>query len=1682
MTTASADGARSSAGESYDRVRAALVAAGRRFTVTKHHIQASCPGPTHPHGDRNPSLSIDYKPHEDATFIKCQGTCDTDDVLAELGLERRDLFDNPIPKGSRSSSTPRPRRPKAAPKVTEPLPERLAAAVAPAPVSEWAISDTEDYQSADGVVLAQSVREERQVADPVTGEVSTEKRFSQRWPGRRPGSWVKRKPEGYAPVLRSLPDVIAAVSYGEIVAVCEGEKDARRHRAEAGMCATTNIAGASNIGAEMLAPLAGASEVHVYVDHDRAGYHRAVVVHDLLADLEVKRIRLFLPAVTELHSDVSDHYDAGYTVDDFVEVSTHLARQYELVAEAEGVVKRAAADLAELNARVKRADTEAGGPYDRVAANRWLTEIGKWQSRGERLHVDLENVGEFDPELQARMVVAVDTLAASTRTARAALGMSEPESWEPPADAPAVETEPPADDAEPGSMAKVVRHPSAARQSQPSTRIPMSRGRWRYDAGERGGVPRGVFTHLDDTWVHVAPLPYVRSRIIRRDGTGRRCGTDFLVAIHPTEGPAIVVTHKTLRDGSWANDLGLPLSDDDKVMKATSTAIRLHAEDQPEREATPRVDDAGRITIPAADTLPPGYFACAPTSRDEGLAAWGDIIHAVAESPRIALTLGASAVAPFVGPLRRQSHIVALFGDSDQGKTTTMRLAGGVWGDTTHHAGVARAWDTSPIGTVRYLGTLGLLPAVFDEAGMAPMKSAVDWGRLVYSVCEGAQRMTAQSRGPGTQTTQPWDGIVLSAGNGRLTEGLGAGKYAGVAKRVIDVHTPLTNSAAQAELLDRVLLPRAFGHAGLTLLERFDAAAVADLIAAAETTIGIPEGGNERTVAKHLHSHIAGAAMLDAIANTGTTLADAATKAAIDYLTTWVTPEHDADRIISAIRDAIGREPAMWPSITDYREHRQPRPTVDEQNSDRRPDLPQHGVNRTLTGVQADDSGWVAVFARPWRELCESLDVDESVALRELHARGVLQVTESRRRRREWTTPIKGIGSLYKLALPPVIEDDDAPEVDADSTGAEPDSGELTVLDTPQPCTACGEPASDAVDGRPVHLGSDCLDKLPTAPTGPHNAAPAPDATADLVTASQAAQEAPMGTYLSRDGIAADSDMTGDAELCMLCSTPGRGVRWQGRVIHIMCWEASTADQRSSALATAPALRHAAVSTTPKRRPKVTARPRSVEAPAVAVTGDGIVLADGGTLPLPDRLEHVGHLAQIAYDLDLGITLSRFTGRDGAERARRSAGQVWIDDAIADRLGINVAALPKSGARRYEAMEKITAGIPAAVDAIRDGWSLSGADDEKGPRLKPWTRVWREGGPIGVQVVVRSAVEKDLPVLADDPDAATLMRRLARFAEATGFAFHTTAQSTGIDWMISLQWPKRDEYFPALDREDVPPPAAASHMNWDPDWCRTPTAEEAAMPYVVAFDRGGSHVAGLAGLELGYGTPEHHPNGVDQLKFNVPGLHLVEVPESGDWRFPNPLNPGGSLPSGPVWRATPSLERAAKLGYEPKILESWVWPQHGRILNPWYEAIRDSRTALDNPDDLLVRDLVKVVYTRSYGQMGAHEHQAGHPGYAPHNRLSGIANATSNLIYRVHKIGTETGRWPLAMLKDTVLYASSTADPATAWPGGDRWFGRGLGQFKPEGLARMDDHARFLVDGRYAGKAHLIDPDEWEAS
>ena len=689
--------------------------------------------------------------------------------------------------------------------------------------------------------------------------------------------------------------------------------------------------------------------------------------------------------------------------------------------------------------------------------------------------------------------------------------------------------------------------------------------------------------------------------------------------------------------------------------------------------------------------------------------------------------------------------------------------------------------------------------------------------------------------------------------------------------------------------------------------------------------------------------------------------------------------------------------------------------------------------------------------------MADAPQIDRGTALRALHDEGVL-IAEERKGRTPRYTVQRTLHCedgrrqrMTALRLAELLGDDrgddpvDGPGAGGGEGGAPPDGGGLF-----------GPPTGDAAPPVSVPLSAQGL-------TGPEP------------------EERAVAIHADAEGTSARAEITTTAQPCLLCDV-SCSVLFLGIPLHIPCWWHSTAGTRAAAAGAraagrasspaaaaagedghaappAPAAAPPVAPPQPRRRSAATTVTRFA-APAAVLHTDGVWMPDGTRHDLPDPLHHVGHIAGLVEVLELG---TQVTDR------RAEPGQVWVTAEVLAKLGIDVNQLPTDATRRVEAVRTLTKGAELVTAAIADGWQLGGA----GNCLSAWTRVWR-GEQRGVWVALIPAMNADpaeLPVLGDAPTPATLARRLALFAGGLRAPWAMSPATTGLDLMISLRARDREKLF--APREPVPP-ARISTLEQDFSWSRPPTTEEREQRFVHAYDRGGSYAAGIAGLELGIGKATHHPEG-REFDRKLPGYWKYEVPQAGDWRMPHPLNPRGGIPLRPVWATTPGMQLAYELGYTVPILEAYVWEEHGRVLDPWYERVRDARTALDvvDVDAQAARNLLKVMYTRTIGMLGSEEWMRNRAGYAPDRRHHIVAKARSNILRRILQIGQDSGRWPVAVTADTVLYVADDPDPVAAWPGKPEHLGRGFGQFKAEASGLLADQLPHLQGRDYRGKELL---------
>lgn len=1050
----------------------ALTAAGLVATHREHQIHAHCPA----HEDGRASLSVtwrvDSRSGAGRTFVDCHGGCDGLAVVQALGFAGfSDLYDAP-PALPADPARRRPRSARSQPPAAaaRTAPPRAAAAGKPkaAPKKKARrLVETYPYQDVHGGLVYEVTRWEPKEFTLRTVDASG--RRQPRWPA------VDRR------VLYRLPGVAAAIAAGELVWVAEGEKDADA-LAAAGVAATCNAGGAA-VGndadtrwlPQYTAALAGA---HVVLVADRdgpekkqgayAGYrhvlHLLEQVHEVAASVRVVQ-------ACE-GKDATDHLAAGHGVEEFTEL-----------------------DPAALRALLDPSGP-APAPEEEAPAGQTAPE--------------LDDVDETPPSasLPAGEAVSLDETAAAA-----------------PAQDPSPGAEPAADGpGEPGAAEGLdpVDLDSERRRrrgrgggegegaSVPGYPVNVTFGLgYRYSLGF-DDYDRGVYEYKRDgsssgQWVRRCAMPIAHARVVRRDGTRRRVGTEYLLSM-TEDSDRVVVTNDELADGRWAVKLGANLSGDRNIITAVETAIRDHAHRHaPEREATARPQahtETGHVDIPVAECMPNGYLTL-PPHTDPGAAreVMGEVVEIVARHPKMALTMGASAGGPFVGPMRRQSHWWDLYGDSRKGKSTTQAVAASLWGDPRLGDGIVLGWDATSVGTGRFLGQLGILPPFFDERGLASFDKP-RWGEVVYSTCQGSSRLKAEAdSAQGTHKSVPWFGVLFSTGNDRLTDGIAAGRFAGIPARVVELAAPFTENATEAKILD-ALVARCYGWLGPAVLETNTVPGVEALIARAEALVGTPPGGGvPGTIAEHLHMAVAGAMMIDAQVGTGEVLTTAAVEAAREHLDANAhEPKHDADRMVDALSESLVSRRSAWPTLAEYGELSHPRRSWDPDAQDRRVSLPQHGFDQQINGIRSDDGKWLYVLPSVWRQLADELGLDSAVACAKLYDRGHLHVSSARKRAGEWqasprmngkpvrcyqlslfafdlgddsdpassTTPDEGPSTGGAAALPVEAEQaalpvNVAPEAGPESDAAAPtdsagDQASETVADpsaAPQGCVAC---------------------------------------------------------------------------------------------------------------------------------------------------------------------------------------------------------------------------------------------------------------------------------------------------------------------------------------------------------------------------------------------------------------------------------------------------------------------------------------------------------------------------------------------------------------------------------------------------------------------------------------------------
>jgi DNA-binding transcriptional regulator YiaG len=251
-------------------------------------------------------------------------------------------------------------------------------------------------------------------------------------------------------------------------------------------------------------------------------------------------------------------------------------------------------------------------------------------------------------------------------------------------------------------------------------------------------------------------------------------------------------------------------------------------------------------------------------------------------------------------------------------------------------------------------------------------------------------------------------------------------------------------------------------------------------------------------------------------------------------------------------------------------------------------------------------------------------------------------------------------------------------------------------------------------------------------------------------------------------------------------------------------------------------------------------------------------------------------------------------------------------------------------------------------------------------------------------------------------------------------------------------------------------------------WTRdigTLSDEECLLPWAVGLDINTAFLAAASRLVVGLGAPVH----VNAPAFDkkIPGSWLVDLSHIElDPRLPSPFTPSGQRPTGPAWYATPTVAYAGELGYDVAPMEAWLRPVTGAYLDPWHDRLKDAYVATmadlgvpvgkdtderqfleamehhkqNDPGLACVLSAIKATVKGGIGKLrerpqGRHYRDGERwpalerPTWRPDIRAAVISKARVNMHRKMLNTAKATGRYPLAVLSDCVVYASPEPTP-----------------------------------------------------
>jgi len=431
-----------------------------------------------------------------------------------------------------------------------------------------------------------------------------------------------------------------------------------------------------------------------------------------------------------------------------------------------------------------------------------------------------------------------------------------------------------------------------------------------------------------------------------------------------------------------------------------------------------------------------------------------------------------------------------------------------------------------------------------------------------------------------------------------------------------------------------------------------------------------------------------------------------------------------------------------------------------------------------------------------------------------------------------------------------------------------------------------------------------------------------------------------------------------------------------------------------------------------------------IPAPSIGVLdADGLHLADKNLVPIRGAIRHVG-------DLYVGAR-------------RHGLTHLWLTDAW-----VRAAGLPDTLAVAGQFREVRHAFVTDGLDALHAFPTA----------LTPWLDL-RKKGEAGSSVSIVFPLYDEHAVWGLDTDGATLLAGLRAYAAAVGAPYYRSPSRTGIDLLQEVGKRGADAWreFPAR----LPAPAGQADTVTETSWMRTLSPAERGRAYLHSYDKNAQWLSAAGVVELGLSGIEERRDPAGTLPFDkrLPGYWLARI-AGAEAR----------------WVCTPTVAWAVERGHTVAIAEAFVWTQHSRAMETWYERLRTARTALyadTTPAGRLALGALKFTYALTIsGFNSAWQRDRRSPLYRPDWRHAILSQANANLSRALHKMDA-AGYTPVAVHKDAVYLVSDEPDPIMACPPSVT-LGTGLGHFKVQDAAAPLGEVLPAFDGTRGGIGTLL--------